>query len=339
MRLQGRVKVGVKTKSLVNFLKPGDIAVIRHDDIDELAALALVQTGTKAVLNTGRSMTGRFPAVGARLLLQNNIGLADVNVPLEYFKDNDMVTVVNRDIIVRNYIFNDACTPVNWDYINSRQHKAQENENSEILKFIDNTINRAACEMDKLISFNAYPELMTKLYRRHVLVVVRNRDTIEEIHSLRGYIEKYDPIFMGVDGGADSIINCGYTPDIVIGDMDSVSDIGIYKSREVILHAYEDGRCPCLGRIASMGIPYKLVAMGGTSEDAALMLAYHKEADLIVLVGGHSCMYDFMSKGRPGMASTFIVRTLIGSKLVDCKGIGIISSCENEGKGEMWAKM
>lgn len=339
MRLQGRIKVGDKTKNLVNFLYPGDIAVIRHDDIDELAAIALACTGAKAVINTGRSMTGRFQAAGAKTLLQNNMRVVDVSLALDSFKDNDIVTILDNDIIVRNYIYKNVCTTVNWDYISKRQLASKENENNEILKFIDNTINYAASEMDKLISFSGYPELNTGLKGQHVVVVVRNSSTIEEINALKSYIKKYNPVFIGVDGGADLIINCGYTPDILIGDMDSVSDIGIYKSREIVLHAYEGGYCPCLGRIAAMNVPYKILAMRGTSEDAALMLAYQKSAELIVLAGGHSCMHDFMCKGRPGMASTFIVRTLIGSRLVDCKGFGIITASENEGKDARWAKM
>jgi uncharacterized membrane-anchored protein len=339
MRLQGRIKVGTKTKNLVNFLHTGDIAVIRHDDIDELAAQALACTGAKAVINTGKSMTGRFPSVGARILLQNNMSLIDVRMPLERFKDNDIITVLDEDIIVRNYIFKDVCTAVNWDYISKRELESKDNESNEILKFIDNTINHAASEMDKLVCFSGYPELNTRLQERHVVVVVRNSSTLDEIKALKRYIEKHKPIFIGVDGGADLIVNCGYMPDILIGDMDSVSDIGIYKSKEIILHSYEDGYCPCLSRITAMNLPYKMLAMRGTSEDAALMLAYDNNAELIVLTGGHSCMYDFMCKGRAGMASTFIVRTLIGNKLVDCKGLGIIADSEGERKDSMWAKM
>lgn len=339
MRLQGRVKTGLKTKNLVNFLHPGDIAVIQHDDIDELAALSLARTGAKAVLNTGKSMTGKFEAVGAAILLRNNMKVIDVSLPLDYFKDNDIVTVLDKDIIIKNRVYKNVCTLVNWDYINKRIMASRENKNREILKFIDNTITHAAFEMDKLVCFNGYPELNTRLNGRHVVVVVRNSRSLEELNALKNYIRKFNPAFIAVDGGADLIINCGYVPDILIGDMDSVSDIGIYKSREIILHAYEDGYCPCLERISTMNVPYKIIAIKGTSEDAALMLAYHNNAELIVLVGGHSCMYDFMCKGRQGMASTFITRTLIGSRLVDCKGLGIIASAENEGKDARWAKM
>ncbi len=339
MKLQGRIKVGAKTKELVNFLCTGDIAVVQHDDIDELAATALVYSGAKAVINTGKSLTGRFQAAGATILLQNSIKVIDISLPLECFKDNDMVTVLDNDIIIRNYVYKNVCTTVNWDYINKRHQLSKANENNVILKFLDNTINHASNEMDKLVCFTGYPELNIQLEGRHAVVVVRNSNSLEEIAMLKSYIDKYKPVFIGVDGGADIIVNSGYTPDILIGDMDSVSDIGIYRSRELVLHAYEDGSCPCLDRVATMNIPYKILPIRGTSEDAALMLAYHKNSELIVLVGGHSCMYDFMCKGRKGMASTFIARTLIGNKLIDCKGLGVVTAVDNERKDAWWAKM
>jgi len=339
MRLQGRIKAGYKTKKLVDFLCPGDIAVIRHDDIDELAALSIVNTGAIAVLNTGKSMTGRFPSSGAAILLQNNVKVIDVNLSLEHFTDNDIITVLNNDIIIRNYIYKNVCKAVSRGYIKKKMEASKENESNEILKFIGNTINYAAYEMNKLVCFKGYPELSTGLKGRHVVVVVRNSKSVDELHGLESYIEKYNPVFIGVDGGADLIVKCGYTPDILLGDMDSVSDIGIYKSREIVLHAYEDGCCPCFERIAAMNVNYKILAVRGTSEDAALMLAYNKGAGLIVLVGGHSCMHDFISKGRQGMSSTFIVRTMVGSILVDCKGLDIIDASRQEGKDAHWVKM
>lgn len=339
MKLQGRIKVDARTKNLVRFLCPGDIAVIRHDDIDEMAAHDLAKIGAKAIINTGKSMTGRFLASGALILLECKLKLIDVNLPLELFKDNDTITVVDNDIILRNKMYKNVCTHINYDYISKMMNLSEENKNDEVLKFINNTVNHATREMNKLILFTGYPEINTKLKERHVVVVVRNSSSLEEIYALRSYIEKFNPVFIGVDGGADLIINSGYIPDILIGDMDSVSDIGIYKSRELILHAYENGYCPCLERISRMNVPFKIISVRGTSEDAALMLSYQKDAKLIVLVGGHSCMYDFMSKGRAGMASTFITRTLIGSRLVDCKGFNIISASENERKDVKWMKM
>jgi len=339
MRLQGRIKVGYRTKELVNYLSPDDIAIIQHDDIDEIAAFALAHSGTKAVINTGRTMTGRFDPKGAAALLQNKIPVFDTSLHISCFRDNDILTVMDNDIIYNSCMYKGVCSTVNWEYIHKRRKEAEINEKEEAISFLNNTIEHASNELIRMVGFSDYPVLDTGLQGRHVVVVTRNSSSIEELLMLEGYIEKYEPVFIGVDGGADILINCGFVPDILIGDMDSVSDIGIYKSRELILHAYQDGYCPCLRRIGPMNIPYKTIAIPGTSEDAALMLAYRKKAELIVLVGGHSCMKDYMSKGRQGMGSTFIVRTIIGDKLLDCKGLGYVAACTGEGKGLLWAKM
>lgn len=339
MKIQGRIKVGTKTKTLANFLRPGEIAVIQQDDIDELAAEALINTGIKAIINTGKSMTGKFRSLGTKLLYESNIKIVDIELPIKLFKDNDFVTVINSDIIIKNHIYKNVCTIVNSAYIKLKNECSGSNAASEISKFIDNTIFYAAMEKEKIINFFNFPDLNIKLKGRHVLVVARNTNSLEEIKALKAYIDKYDPVFMGVDGGGDILIKCGYIPDILVGDMDSVSDIGLFRSRELVLHTYEDGSCPCLERIARLNLPYKTAAMTGTSEDVALMLAYRKEAELIVLAGGHSSVYDFMSKNRQGMGSTFITRVIVGDRLVDCKGINRIFIGENSRKDFIWAKM
>jgi len=339
MKIQGRIKVGTKTKELSQFLQPGEIAVIQQDDIDELAAEALICTGIKAVINTGKSMTGEFLSLGTKMLFENSVKVIDTILPISCFRDNDLVTVLNRDIIIKNNLYKGVCSHVNSEYIRQRSIASEKNLASLTSKFIENTIIYAALEKDKIINYDGFPELNTRLKGRHALVVVRNADSKEELKSLKLYIEKYNPVLIGVDGGADILINSGYTPDITVGDMDSVTDIGLLKSRELVLHSYENCNCPCLERISRLNLPYKIAAMTGTSEDVALMLAYRKGAELIVLVGGHSSVQDFLAKGRQGMGSTMITRLVIGDRLVDCKGMNRLLIYESNRKDYLWAKM
>jgi uncharacterized membrane-anchored protein len=339
MKIQGPIKVGTKTKILTHYLGSGEIAVIQHDDIDELAAEALISTDIKAIINTGRSMTGKFLSLGTKAIYESNIKLIDTILPIKHFKDNDIVTVVNKDIIINNKLYKDVCTLVNSRYIMQKKAESVTNQTAEILKFIENTILYADKEKEKITYFSDFPELNINLKGKHVLIVVRNSSSFDEIQSLKSYIDNCKPVLIGVDGGADILNKCGYIPDILIGDMDSVSDIGMYRSKELVLHAYENGKCPCLERVRRLNIPYKVITITGTSEDAALMLAYRKEAELIVLVGGHCCMYDFMRKGRAGMGSTLITRLIVGDKLVDCKGINRLLTKENIRKEFLWAKM
>jgi uncharacterized membrane-anchored protein len=129
---------------------------------------------------------------------------------------------------------------------------------------------------------------------------------------------------VGVDGGADALMEFGYKPDLIIGDMDSVSDSTLMNGAEMVVHAYPDGRAPGLERLEKLGLAAKVFPAPGTSEDIAFLLAYEYGADLIVAVGSHSNMIDFLEKGRKGMASTFLVRLKVGSIMVDARGVNML---------------
>ncbi|MDF2520798.1 MAG: thiamine pyrophosphokinae, catalytic region [Clostridia bacterium] len=318
MYLEGIVKIGAKTKELVKYLSPSDIAVIKHDDIDDLAAEALIDTGVRVVINTGKSMTGRYYSKGAGLLLANNIYLFDTGLDLCTFRDGDYVKIRGKDLIINNNnLHTNSCTPVNKEYIDQKLLQSKDNYSLELSGFIDNTIQYASQDKESILNFADYPDLGISIRGRCALIVVRNTDSKSCLVSLNEYIEREKPVLIGVDGGADIIISCGYTPDILIGDMDSVSDVGIFRSRELILHSYKDGRCPCLKRIEALNIKYKLLPMTGTSEDIALLLAYDKGASNIILIGGHNVMTDFLERGRAGMGSTLITRFKVSDRLID----------------------
>jgi len=154
-----------------------------------------------------------------------------------------------------------------------------------------------------------------------VLVVVRGYDYREDLASLRPYIRDYRPVLIGVDGGADALLEAGLRPDIVIGDMDSVTDEALRAARDVVVHAYPDGVAPGLARVSALGLTPAVFPTPGTSEDAALLLADAAGAELMVAVGSHASLVEFLDKGREGMASTFLTRLRVGSRLIDAKGV------------------
>jgi len=116
-------------------------------------------------------------------------------------------------------------------------------------------------------------------------------------------------------------LQLGWKPDIVLGDMDSASDDALRSASEILVHAYVDGRAPGRKRVQALGLPYKCIRAKGTSEDVALNLAYDKGADLIVAVGTHTSLVDFLDKGRGGMSSTFLSRLKVGDRLIDARGV------------------
>jgi uncharacterized membrane-anchored protein len=129
------------------------------------------------------------------------------------------------------------------------------------------------------------------------------------------------PALIGVDGGADAILEDGFAPDMIVGDMDSATDRVLRSGAELVVHAYPDGRAPGRDRLDAMGLPYKVVPAPATSEDVAMLIAAEKGADLIVTVGSHFNLVEFLDKNREGMSSTFLTRLRVGEILVDAKGV------------------
>ncbi|MDK2835419.1 MAG: hypothetical protein PWP21_196 [Thermosediminibacterales bacterium] len=320
--IKGRVRLDLKTKDLVNRIKPNEIAVVSHEDIDEVAAESLVHARVKAVINSKSSITGRYPNPGPSVLINAGITVID-NVGEEIFyklKENDVIEIKENKICLRNQILAEG-TLLNKDIITKKLLKTKENLEKELQKFVNNTLKYIEKEKEIFFKELDLPKIDTKIKNRHVLVVIRGQNYLADLRAIKSYIEEVKPVLIGVDGGGDALLEFGLIPDIIFGDMDSVSDKCLKVAKEIIVHAYPDGKAPGLFRVNKLGLKTKVFPCAGTSEDAVLLLAFEKGAELIVAVGTHSNLIDFLEKGRKGMASTFLVRLKVGSILVDAKGV------------------
>ena len=192
---------------------------------------------------------------------------------------------------------------------------------TQIDSFAANTLEFLRHEVDLLTSGIQLPELATSMDGRHVLVVVRGYRYREDLRALRPYIREYRPVMLAVDGGADALLEAGYRPDVIIGDMDSVTDDALCSGAELVVHAYPDGRAPGMARLQSLGVDAVPLPAAGTSEDVALLVADACGASLIAVVGTHWTLEEFLDKGRPGMASTFLTHLRVGGKLVNARGV------------------
>lgn len=319
--LKGRVVLDTCTKDLVKRIKANQIAIINHTDIDQVAGHSLVQKGVKAVINTGYSISGKYPNRGPSVLVEAGVPLFDICSEALFFllEDGDYIYIRNGDIYWHGYLVGRGIG-LDGQLIKGLLHSARNNLEGELDSFIDNTIVYA--RRDKELLFDLpLPNIDTDLDGCHALVVVRGADYKEDLRTVKYYIRDIKPAIIAVDGGADACLENGYLPDIIIGDMDSVSDQALQCGAEVVVHAYPDGTAPGLGRVEELGIEPIIFPAPGTSEDIALLLAYEKGAELITAVGTHTNVIDFLEKGRPGMGSTFLVRLKIGGRLVDAKGI------------------
>ena len=320
--VSGPARVDRRTKNLITRLQPGDVAVIDHEDVDRIAAEGIVQARPAAVINAAPSISGRYPNVGPLLLAAAGIPLID-SVGSDVFgaiTEGQAVTVDGAEVWVGPALVA-AGTRQTLESLEAAYEAAKDTMGDELERFAENTLEFMRRERGLLFDAVAVPDLDVDMAGRHVLIVVRGHDYREDLEALRAYVREMRPVLIGVDGGADALLEVGLRPDIVIGDFDSVSANALRCGAELVVQAYPDGRAPGAERLAGEGVPYKVLPAAGTSEDVAMLLAYEKGADLIVAVGTHASMVEFLDKGRRGMASTFLTRLKVGPLLVDAKGV------------------
>jgi len=322
MYIKGKLKKDRKTKNLTNRLKPGDIALIAHKDLDEVAALSLAERKISCVINIEETISGRYPNQGPAILLEANIPMFEIKNPniFQLVKEGEIIEIIDNSIIYKGKNIGD-CELLDENKVNQLLEIGYQNIEKELEDFIENTLEYAKKEKGLVTGKIPIPKTKTNLKDKHALVVVRGKDYKADLEAISSYISEVHPILIGVDGGGDALLDFGYTPHMVVGDMDSISDKCLKEAGEIIVHAYPDGRAPGLERVKSLGLEATIFPAPGTSEDIAFLLAYGNGADLIVAVGTHTNMIDFLEKGRSGMSSTFLVRLKVGSKLVDAKGV------------------
>ncbi len=320
----GVARVDRRTKRLVKRLRPGDIAVIDHEDIDRVAAETLVDAAPAAVVNASESISGRYPNVGPMLLHQAGIPLLDAvgEDVMELIPEGVPVTVDGDRLLLGTQVI---ATGVRQDRasLDAANEIARKNMGSELERFAVNTVEYVHQEIDLLTGELDVPDLHVPIEGRQVLIVVRGIDYRDDLLLLQqtGYVRDVRPVTIGVDGGADALLEIGTVPDIIIGDFDSVSERALRCGAQLIVHGYTDGRAPGAKRLDDLGLPYTVFSAPGTSEDVAMLMAFEEGAELMVAVGTHNSMVEFLDKGRAGMASTFLVRMKVGAKLVDAKGV------------------
>lgn len=319
--VQGPARVGKRTKDLTKRLRPGDIAVIDHVDIDRVAAEALVAAQPSAVLNAAKSTSGRYPNAGPGILVDAGIVLVDDLGPtIMDLADGTTIAIQESRVLDDGQVVTEGERQTSESVAVSLA-AAREGLSTEIEDFAENTMRYLRQERDLLLDGVGVPDVTTKFDGRHVLIVVRGYHYREDLAMLRPYIAENRPVLVGVDGGADAIIDAGWKPDMIVGDMDSVSDRALSSGAEIVVHAYRDGNSPGLDRVRALGVEPVVFPATGTSEDIAMLLADDKGAELIVAVGTHATLVEFLDKGRAGMASTFLTRLRVGGKLVDAKGV------------------
>ncbi len=323
----GRARLGRRTKNLVSRLGPDDVAIIDHQDLDRVTAEELLESGVRVVVNVSRSQSGRYPNPGPLLLVRGGVRLIDApGAPLfDDVSDGEDVTVRGASLFRNGTCLANGHTLTAEEL--ARALAEQRGRVTEALEgFAENTMRYLREEGRLLAEGVDFPPLETRFRERHALVVARGPGYKRDLAIVRSYVRAFKPVVIGVDGGADALLSAGMKPHVIVGDMDSVSDSALRCGAELVVHAYRDGQAPGAARLERLGVKYATVSAPGISEDIALLLAFEKGAELIVAVGTHFNLTEFLERDRAGMSSTFVTRLKVGEILIDAKGVSRLVS-------------
>ena len=319
--VSGTVRLDRRTKNLTKRLRPGDVAVIDHVDIDRVSADSLVAAKVGAVVNAAASISGRYPNLGPEILTSAGIPLVD-GVGKDVFgalKEGAQVRVEGNTLYGPDGAAVAQGTEQTPDTVAAAMADARAGLSTQLEAFATNTMEYMKRERALLLDGVGVPDVQTRIEGRHVLVVARGYDHRDDLVSLRHYIREFRPVLVGEDGGADALVEAGYTPDLIVGDLSTVTDEVLRGGAEVVMRADPDGRAAGLERVQDIGVDAVSFPSAGTSEDVALLLADAHGAELVVTVGTHATLLEFLDSGLQGTASTFLVRLKLGGRLVDAK--------------------
>ena len=323
----GTARLDWRTKHLVRRLGPGDVAIIDHQDLDRVSAEELIDSGVRVVVNVARSQSGRFPNPGPLLLVRGGVRLIDAPGAqlFDEVGDGEYVTVRGASVFR-----NGTCLASGRAFEANQLEAALAEQRARVTDalevFAENTLQYLREEGRLLAEGVNFPPLRTRFRERHALVVARGPGYKRDLAIVRPYVRDFKPVLVGVDGGADALLQAGMKPDVIVGDMDSVSDGALECGAELVVHAYRHGEAPGAPRLERLGLEFSVVSAPGISEDMGLLLAYEKGAELIVAVGTHFNLIEFMERDRAGMSSTFVTRLKVGEILIDAKGVSRLVS-------------
>jgi uncharacterized membrane-anchored protein len=320
--ITGTARLDRRTRAVVKRARPGDIVIIDHVDIDRGAAVSLVDAGVSVVVNLAPSISGRYPNLGPGVLIDAGIVVID-NADSDAFSaisEGDLVRI-EGDCIYKGETLVSSGVRQTRESIDASLEASRGGMASQLEAFSANAVEHLRREQHLLLDGEGLPDVTTVFEGRPVLVVVRAFDYQRDLVSLKTYIRENSPVIVGVDAGADALLDAGYRPDLIVSELEDVSERALRSGAEIVAKASSDGRIPGLDRVERLGLTYSTMATSGTAEDATILLAHQHGASLIVVVGSHASLMEFIDRGRSGMASSFLTRAAVGATVVDAKAV------------------
>ena len=328
--LRATARVERRTKSLLPRLRPGDIAVVDHLDLDRATAQALADADVSAVVNAAAFISGRYPNLGPELLAQAGIALVDGIGPggLAAIKDGAEIRLHDGTVYVDDEAVAEGRV-LDLDNVMQQMTAARTGLATQLESFTHNSTEFLRREQDLLLHGAGSPRLATPISGRPVVVVVPGHDHAAELRGIRSYIKEQAPVLIGVDRGADALMAAGLDPDVVVvttqpaasDDAGVASAKALKRAKDVVALVNRGAARSATDQLERLGVRPRRFETGATAEDAALLLGDLNDASLIVGVGMSATLDEFLDSQRSGLASTYLTRLKVGPRLVDAGAV------------------
>lgn len=327
--LTGTARVERRTRALLPRLRPGDVAVLDHLDMDQATAQALVDAGVCAVLNASAMISGRFPNLGPQVLTEAGILVLDHVEGAFGIRDGAGVRIHGEVV----FIDGEAVAmgrEVDVHTVDREMDRARAGMGSQLESFTHNSAEFLRREEDLLLHGLGLPDPATRIAGRPVVVVVPGRGSRRRLDAIEAFVREQHPVLVGVDRGADLILDAGHRPDVVVlsntaGDADRPSAKALRAARDVVVRVDRGSRLHS-EQFERLGVRPLPLESSATTEDTALLLLASGSARLIVGVGLHASLEEVLDRQTPGLAGTYLTRLKMGHLLVDAASVHLLYS-------------
>lgn len=318
----GTARIDRDARVLLGRLRPGDVAVLDQVDLDRATATQLVATGVVAVVNASPTISGRYPSLGATVLVDAGVELLDGVGPgvLTALRDGATVRLVDNQLLRGDDVVATGTrqTPAT---VTESLTASEAGLSSQMGAFAASAAEYLRREHRLLLEPASIPALRPALEGRDVIVVAPGPDHRDDLARLRPYAKEYKPAVIAVDEAADTARELGFTPTVVVGDLTAVSDEVIRHAQDVVVCLDGDAGTAGLARVDRMGVTRTAVTTTARPQDLALLMADEAGARVIITAGSDRTLVSMLDSGRTAAAADFVTRLRVGSRLVDAQAV------------------
>ena len=323
----GTARVERRTRVLLPRLRAGDIAVIDHVDMDRATAQALLDADVAAVVNAAPMISGRYPNLGPQLLVDAGVLVVDGVGPAALGAIGDGRAVrLHEGEVYAGEVLVAVGRELDPDTVAAELELSRTGLATQLETFTHNSTEFLRREQDLLLHGRGVPRLDTRIAQRPVVVVVRGHDHERELELVRPFLREQNPVLIGVGAGAEVLRAAGFRPDVVVldadaGDAELPAAKTLRAARDVVVRTGRGADRSAVESMERLGVRPRRFESAATAEDAALILADAADATVIVGVGMHATLDEFLDRQRSGLASTYLTRLKVGPRLVDAAAV------------------